>query len=131
MEEANYIHCRGCGKLVHYTPANTVIFFFQDCRWYSAAQTICDFCGRRQSFFLYPNLDWELDWAVAHDLGFIIIEGKPEKHANVYEEFHEFYPDFPQERTLTALDEKQIAFLAWLLDYYGVRFFGDEEGGKL
>ena len=57
-DEFNYIWCRECGRLVHYTPANTVIYFFVDYVWYTAAETHCHYCDYKQALFLIDNLDW-------------------------------------------------------------------------
>lgn len=127
MEEDNYIYCRRCFEPTFYTVANTIIFFFKDYRWYSCAQTICDRCQFQQSFFLYPELDWELRWAIKHDIGFIVIDGKPEAHQAIYDSFHDFFPDFLQERELSELEEKEILYLHWLIEHYDTRFF-DERG---
>lgn len=130
-DEENAIICAKCETVVHYSPANTVIFYFQDAPWYTVAQTICENCNAQQSLFIWKNLSWELRWAAAHDLGFVMIEGAPEKYTHVYEAFHEYYEGYPRFRELTEWQEKECLFLAWLLNHYDSAFFSDDEGGTL
>lgn len=130
-DEENFVTCPECHRVVHYTPANTVIFYFQDAPWYTVGQTICDHCNRQQAVFLWSNLSWELRWAITHDLGIIAIEGAPEKYAHVYEAFHEYNEGYPHFHELTPWQEKLCLYLAWLLNHYDSRFFSDDEGGEL
>lgn len=130
-DEPNFITCSGCNRVVHYSPANTVIFYFQDAPWYTVAQTVCDHCHTKVSLFIWSNLSWELHWAITHDLGFITVEGAPEKYNHVYEAFHEFNEGYPHFHELTPWQEKLCLYLAWLLNYYDSAFFSDDEGGTL
>lgn len=113
MDELNYIKCRNCGITVHYTPANTVIYYYMDYRWYSVAQTICDECEYPQAVFLLDNLDWELEWAAKNDLGFVMLEGLPSDQ--VADAFHELY-DYPRMHGLADKEDALVKYFAYLLD---------------
>ena len=115
MDEQNRIKCRNCGEWVYYTPANTVIYWWPDYLWYSIAQTVCDHCDYRQACFLLDNLEWELNWAVENDLGFIEMEGLPQD--DVLEAFKEIYPNFVTYHELTEQEQAWVDYLAYLLDY--------------
>lgn len=114
MDEQNRIKCRNCGEWVYYTPANTVIYWWPDYLWYSIAQTVCDHCDYRQACFLLDNLEWELNWAIENDLGFIEMEGLPQD--DVLEAFHELYPKYVTYHELSANEQAWVDYLAYLLD---------------
>lgn len=114
MDEQNRIKCRNCGEWVYYTPANTVIYWWPDYLWYSIAQTVCDHCDYRQACFLLDNLEWELNWAVKNDLGFIEMEGLPQD--DVLEAFKEIYPNHVTYRELTDMEDASVDYLAYLMD---------------
>lgn len=114
MDEQNRIKCRNCGEWVYYTPANTVIYWWPDYLWYSIAQTICDHCDYRQACFLLDNLEWELNWAIENDLGFVEMEGLPQD--DVLEAFHELYPKFVTYHELSANEQAWVDYLAYLMD---------------
>ena len=114
MNEQNRIKCRNCGEWVYYTPANTVIYFWPDYLWYSVAQTVCDLCDYTQACFLIDNLEWELNWAVANDIGFIEMEGLPAEH--ILEAFHELYPSHVTYHELSDKEQAWVDYLAYLLD---------------
>lgn len=114
MDEVNFIRCRRCQKIVHYTPANTVIYFYTEYRWYSVAQTICDFCQHPQACFLVRNLDWEIRWAIENDLGFVMIQEMPSDE--VMEAFHELYPEYPRLHELEDNEDALVQYFAYLLD---------------
>jgi hypothetical protein len=112
-DELNYIWCRECGRLVYYTPANTVIYFFVDYVWYTAAETHCPYCDYKQALFLIENLDWELEWAIENDLGFIEIDGIPPVH--IRDSFARVYPEYPNYKDLTDEEEAEVLFFGYLL----------------
>lgn len=113
-DELNYIWCRNCDRLVHYTPSNTVIYFFKDYPWYSAAETHCHYCDYKQALFLVENLQWELDWAIDNDLGFIMLDGLPPKH--IRESFGRIYPDLPNYKDLTTGEDAIVVYFGYLLE---------------
>jgi hypothetical protein len=113
-DEINYIWCRECGNLVHYTSENTTIVFFPDYPWYSFAQTECGHCNYKQALFLTNNLEWELAWAIKHDLGFITLDGFPPEQ--VMESFDEVYPEFVHYHLLSESEENQVLFFGYLLE---------------
>jgi len=115
MDEQNRIKCRNCGEWVYYTPANTVIYWWPDYLWYSIAQTVCDHCEYRQACFLLDNLEWELNWAVANELGFIEMEGLP--HQEVLDAFKEFFPNFVTYHELSDNEQAWVDYFAYLMDY--------------
>ena len=112
--EFNYIWCRECGRLVHYTPANTVIYFFVDYVWYTAAETHCHYCDYKQALFLIDNLDWELEWAIENDIGFIEIDGIPPVH--IRESFGRVYPGLPNYKDLTTGEDAIALYFGYLLN---------------
>jgi hypothetical protein len=114
MDEQNRIKCRNCGEWVYYTPANTVIYWWPEYLWYSIAQTVCDHCDYRQACFLLDNLEWELNWAIANELGFIEMEGLPQD--DVLEAFKEIYPKFVTYHELSKKEQAWVDYLAYLLD---------------
>ena len=114
MDEQNRIKCRNCGEWVYYTPANTVIFWWPEYLWYSLAYTVCDHCEYRQGCFLLNNLEWELNWAIANDLGFIEMEGLPQD--DVLEAFKEIYPNFVTYHELSEIEQAHVDYLAYLMD---------------
>lgn len=114
MDEQNRIKCRNCGEWVYYTPANTVIYWWPEYLWYSIAQTVCDHCEYRQACFLLDNLEWELNWAIKNELGFVEMEGLPQD--DVLEAFKEIYPNFVTYRELSDMEQAHVDYLAYLLD---------------
>jgi hypothetical protein len=114
MNEQNRIKCRNCGEWCYYTPANTVIYWWPEYLWYSVAQTVCDHCDYRQACFLLDNLEWELNWAIANDLGFVEMEGLPQD--DVLEAFKEIYPNHITYHELSANEQAWVDYLAYLLD---------------
>jgi hypothetical protein len=115
MDEQNRIKCRNCGEWVYYTPANTVIYWWPDYLWYSIAQTVCDYCDYRQACFLLDNLEWELNWAVANELGFVEMEGLPQD--DVLDAFKEIYPNHVTYHELSEQEQAWVDYLAYLLDF--------------
>ncbi len=113
-DEQNYIWCRYCEKLVLYSSQNTIIVYFKDYPWYSAAQTTCEHCGKAQSLFLTDNLDWELGWAIHNDLGFITLEGIPPQE--VMDAFDRVYPEYPHMHILNSSEENEVSFFEYLLE---------------
>lgn len=114
MDEQNRIKCRNCGEWVYYTPANTVIYWWPEYLWYSLAQTICDYCEYRQACFLLDNLEWELNWAIHNELGFIEMEGLPQE--DILRAFKEIFPNFVSYHELTEIEQAYVEYLAYLLD---------------
>lgn len=125
MDELNYIWCRECGNLVHYTPHNTTIIYFKDYPWYSFAQTKCEHCEYTQGLFLTNNLEWELKWAIEHDLGFITMEGFPPDA--VMESFEKVYPEYPHYHFLSNSEENEVLFFGYLLQNTDPEEWFDEE----
>lgn len=115
MDEQNRIKCRNCGVWVYYNPQNTVIYWWPDYLWYSIAQTTCDDCGYAQACFLVDNLDWELSWAIEHDLGFIEMEGLPKD--DILEAFKQIYPNFVTYHELSDNEQAWVDYFAYLMDY--------------
>ena len=110
----NIIVCRKCDEDISYTPANTVIYFYKDYPWYSVAQTVCDHCNFKQALFLLENLEWELRWAIANDLGFIEKYGFPSD--GVLSAFHNLYEDFPRYHKLDSKENAQVNYIVYLMD---------------
>lgn len=125
-DEINYIWCRECGKLVYYTPANTVIYYFKDYPWYSAAETHCPYCDYKQALFLINNLEWELGWAIENDLGFIILDGFPPE--NIAESFEKLYPEAPSYHELNTGENAIVEYFSYLLDSTDPEEWFDETG---
>lgn len=112
--EVNFITCRQCDSTIYYTPASTVIYYYSDYPRYSVAQSYCDVCDLKQAVFLYENLEWELHWAIANDLGFITKEGLPSKL--ILETFHKLYPDELVDHHLTEKEVNLVGYLTYLME---------------
>jgi len=123
--EENSIKCRNCGYFVNYTPDNTVIFYFTDYPWYSAAQTYCHHCDYKQALFLFPNLEWEIRWAIENEIGFIELDGLPPEH--VLDSFSNTFPDMVCYSEVTEAQEKEVAFFAWVMEHDPIERWFDEE----
>ncbi len=122
------MNCQICGKKNRLNEKNTVLHVFTRQPAFSWCELICDHCETHQEFFFAPD-SWEphLRAVIDSQTGVIEEEWVDDK---TYGEYLDTWWQ-GENRELNDQDEKNIKFLAWLLQHYDTRFFDDPERGEM
>lgn len=123
------MNCQICGKKNRLNEKNTVLHVFTRQPAFSWCELICDHCETHQEFFFHPT-EWSkhLEAVIESKVGLIEEMWVDDK---TYCEYLDTWWTGGEVRELTDQDEKNIKFLAWLLQHYDTRFFDDPERGEM
>lgn len=122
------MNCQICGKKNRLNEANTLLHVYTRQPAFSWCELICEHCDGHQEFFFHPT-EWEPHLRAVIDSKVSVIE-QEWVDDKTYGEYLETWWQ-GEEHTLTDQDEKNIKFLAWLLQHYDTRFFDDPERGEM
>lgn len=125
--DINQTACGRCGYVITLGTQNAVYYFYFAQPWFSHWIVACPRCNAQSRQYSRTNYKWEYEWAERNEVG-IIADMFPSDH--IVDGFRQVYDvtDLTV-RELTDQDEKNIKFLAWLLNHYDTRFFDDPQRG--
>ncbi len=127
--DINQTACGRCGYVITLGTQNAVYYFYFAQPWFSHWIVACPRCNAQSRQYSRTNYKWEYEWAERNEVG-IIADMFPSDH--IVDGFRQVYDvtDITV-RELTDQDEKNIKFLAWLLNHYDTRFFDDPQRGEM
>jgi hypothetical protein len=129
------VPCMLCGAKVYLNSRNCTLHVYTRQPAFSWCEMHCESCGNEalegaaQEWFFHPE-EWQknLPSVISCQVSLETNEWVDQK---TYEEYLDTWGKHLVVRELTDQDEKNIKFLAWLLDHYDTRFFDDPQRGEM